>query len=215
MTSWVVGGVITAAALACAGAASAACAPTRMVKIVAHAVNFDSSTFAAKPKTTYRVGAGRARVEEADDPQQHLHLVNIVREPDIWIANLLDHSGQHIVDPGPSFNVHLPLFASGDGVLKDLEFGCESAFVAQYAPKAEHRVRIGLHFGELHRAVAGDAAVEIVMTKNGSPLEAAYYKGGKLMLKLDYTSYETGLAVDEALFSPPAGFTWVERRPAP
>jgi hypothetical protein len=213
MTSWVVGGVIAAAALACAGTASADCSPPTMVKIVTRAANVDPATFGAKPKTMYRVGVGRARMEGEPDPQQGLHLVNIVNEPDIWVANRIDHSGQHIVDPGPSLKVHLPLFAEGDGVLKDLEFGCESAFVAQYAPKAEHRVRIGLHFGELHRAVAGDAAVEIVMTNHGVPLQAAYYKAGKLLLKLDYTTYETGLAVDEALFHPPAGFTWVERRP--
>jgi hypothetical protein len=208
------GGALAAVVIAGAGSAAAAtCAPAQMVKVVVRDTSVDPASFAAQPKTIYRAGSTFGRLEEAPDPAQGLHLLSIVSEPDIWFVNQVDHSGQHIVDPGPSLAVHFPLFDQRDPILGELEFGCEAAFVAIHAAKAERKVKIGSERGELYRVTVGDTAVEVVLAKRDRPLQAAYYKAGKLLARYDYLSYETGLKVDEALFQRPDGFTWVERRP--
>src|SRR5207245_1584193 len=54
------------------------------------------------------------------------------------MINLLDGSGRHLVDPGPTFNVHLPIFEEHSGVktkLNELEFGKELQFFAMNGAK--------------------------------------------------------------------------------
>ena len=60
----------------------------------------------------------------------------ILNEPDAWIVNLLTKTARHVVDTGPTFNCHLPIF-SGEQVksaadmknpLLELEFGQELGF---------------------------------------------------------------------------------------
>jgi hypothetical protein len=69
-------------------------------------------SFAAKPKTMYRAGTQFCRVEEMPDPEHGIHGLMITNEPDAWMVNLETKSAQHMVDPGPSFNCRMPIFAS-------------------------------------------------------------------------------------------------------
>jgi hypothetical protein len=64
-------------------------------------------SFGAKPKTLYIASDGYSRTEEEPDPEQGVHGLIIVSEPDVWMINLFDHTGRHIVDPGPTYNVDL------------------------------------------------------------------------------------------------------------
>jgi hypothetical protein len=93
-------------------------------------------SFVRKPKTIYRATNQYCRVEEAVDTEQHIQALLILNEPDAWMLNLLDKTGRHVVDPGPTFNCHLPVFS---GPLPDsdddvdysklgLEFGRELEF---------------------------------------------------------------------------------------
>ena len=56
----------------------------------------------------------------------------IVNEPDVWMANLADNTARHMVDPGPTFNCRLPMFAFDAEALRtklgELEFGHELEF---------------------------------------------------------------------------------------
>ncbi len=60
----------------------------------------------------------------------------IVNEPDYWMVNLLTKTARHGLDPGPSFNCHLPIFAEAPTPSPDdessqvmqLEFGLEFEF---------------------------------------------------------------------------------------
>ncbi|MEO8663134.1 MAG: hypothetical protein ABI693_32050 [Bryobacteraceae bacterium] len=93
-------------------------------------------SFAAKPKTMYRAGNGYCRTEESPDIKQGLHGLMIVNEPDVWMLNLLTKTARHFVDPGPTFNCHLPIFHGGQAKsasdmknpLLDLEFGQELSY---------------------------------------------------------------------------------------
>lgn len=91
-----------------------------------------AESFAAKPKTMYRAGNGYCRTEEAPDPEHGVHGLMILNEPDAWMVNLLTKTGRHMVDPGPTFNCHLPLFrgdvkspADMKNPILELEFGRE------------------------------------------------------------------------------------------
>jgi hypothetical protein len=68
----------------------------------------------AQPKVMYRAGTKYCRVEEAEDSQNKIHGLFIVDEPDAWMINLYDKLARHVVDPGPTFNCKLPIFAPVD-----------------------------------------------------------------------------------------------------
>src|SRR5712692_8492024 len=90
---------------------AAECAPEKMVRIVTRDATpgIDPQSFAALPKTLYRVGNARGRVEEMPDAARGVHGLIVVNEPDGWIVNLHDKSGRHVVDPGPSLIFRAPI----------------------------------------------------------------------------------------------------------
>ena len=106
------------------------------VEVTLHSADIPDGSFGAKPKVFYRAGDGFCRIEEAEDPEHGLHNILIVNEPDYWTVNLIKKTAQHNIDPGPTFNCHLPVFAYGiaqftDGEMKEireLEFGHELEF---------------------------------------------------------------------------------------
>jgi hypothetical protein len=69
------------------------------------------NNFARKPKTIYRAGSTYCRVEEAPDPEHNIRGLLIVNEPNAWMVNLATKTARHTVDPGPTFNCHLPIFS--------------------------------------------------------------------------------------------------------
>jgi hypothetical protein len=90
-----------------------------------------ADSFAAKPKVMYRAGSQYCRIEEQPDPTQGIHDMMIISEPDAWMINLATMSGKHMVDPGPSFNCRLPIFAD----------------IAANLPEEERKQILGLEFG--------------------------------------------------------------------
>lgn len=112
--------------------------PKTMTKVV---VQLDSpdvpkDSFAAKPKAMYRAGSRYCRIEEQPDPGRNIHGLVIINEPDAWMVNLASGTAQHIVDPGPSLNCRLAIFANLASSLPDdesksitpIEFGFEIEF---------------------------------------------------------------------------------------
>ena len=93
-------------------------------------------SFAALPKVMYRAGNGYCRTEELPDPEHGIQGLIIINEPEVWMVNLLTKTAQYFVDPGPTFNCHLPIFrgeqvkSSADmkNPLLDLEFGQEISY---------------------------------------------------------------------------------------
>src|SRR5260370_15038215 len=67
-------------------------------------------SFSSEAKTCWRAGTKYARVAEAPDARNRIHELVVVSEPDVWIINLFDKSGKHIVDSGPTFEAELPIF---------------------------------------------------------------------------------------------------------
>jgi hypothetical protein len=92
------------------------------VEVFLEGPDIRAGSFATKPKVMYRAGSRYCRIEEAADPDNGIHGLAIINEPDYWMVNLLNNTAKHAVDFGPSFNCHLPIFPDTD---KDLEFGFE------------------------------------------------------------------------------------------
>jgi len=121
-----------------AGAMFAEETPKTMTKIevILQSPDIPAGSFAAKPKVFYRAGNRYCRLEEAPDPDQRIHGLMIINEPDYWMVNLLAKTVRHGVDPGPTFNCRLVIFTNGSPQSLDdeskqimqLEFGRELEF---------------------------------------------------------------------------------------
>ncbi len=109
-------------------------APIRMTHIIAQmsGSGIAEDSFAAKPKAFWRASNRYCRVDEEPDPKNGIHGRIVMNEPDAWLINLEDNTAQHLVDPGPTYNCKLPMFALSQEMLKtkiaDLEFGRELDF---------------------------------------------------------------------------------------
>lgn len=200
--------VLAAVILTFAARASATtCAPAKLVHIAVANVTpgIDPASFAAQPKNYYRMGSDKLRIEEALDATNGIHGVIVVAEPNIWMANLYDGTGKHIVDPGPTFFAKAPVFGTGlSGKLIGLEFGCEADFIAANAPKPARVEQVGGIGFDVYRIEDGPDAVEI-LEKSGTnvPTFARYFHQGNLAAVLRYALYLTNLSNDPTLFVPP------------
>jgi hypothetical protein len=133
------------------------------VEVVLQSPDAPNGSFASKPKVFYRAGNRYCRAEEAPDPEQGIHGLMIISEPDYWMVNLFAKTARHGVDPGPTFNCRLVIFANGtpDSLdeeskqIMQLEFGRELEFfkskgsipdkgpVLQTKETTVYRVKIG------------------------------------------------------------------------
>jgi hypothetical protein len=206
------------ALLWCASPAYAAtCAPAKLVHIVTVDVTpgIPAASFEAQPKTLYRIGNDKVRIEEALDAANGIHGVIVDAEPNIWMINLYDGTGKHIVDPGPDFSAKAPIFGTPSSGLSPkllgLEFGCEAEFIAQNAPTAVRSEQIGTARFDVYRVSDGPDAIEILeQSGTRTPGLARFYRGGKLLMAIRYDLYSIGLANDPNLFIPPSNVRYAE-----
>jgi hypothetical protein len=94
--------------------------------------DISAESFVAKPKTYWRASNQYCRADEEPDPENGIHGRMVVNEPDAWLINLADGTAKHLLDPGPTFNCRLPIFANDPEMMKtkigELEFGRELDF---------------------------------------------------------------------------------------
>ncbi|HET9394389.1 MAG TPA: hypothetical protein VFO29_12810 [Candidatus Rubrimentiphilum sp.] len=209
--------ILCVAVFCCARPAYAAvCAPAKLVHIVTTDVTpgVQAGSFNAQPKSFYRIGSDRMRVEEAVDSVNGIHGVMVTAEPNIWMANLYDNTGKHIVDPGPTFYAKAPIFYGMPGFpakFDDLEFGCEADFIAANSLTPARTEQIGGSRFDVYRVTSGTEAIEILeQSGTSTPAFARYYHQGTLVMTLHYDVYSTGLANDASLFVAPPGVRYSE-----
>lgn len=209
----------TLGALLCAAVSPAlavtTCAPEKMVHVTTVEVTpgMPPGSFAALPKNFYRVGSDKLRIEEQLDTANGIHALIIVTEPNIWMVNLYDSTGRHIVDPGPTFNAHAPVFGI-QGLppkLLALEFGCESQYLATNAAKPDRTEQVDNASYDVYKVADGSEAIEVLERPgSGIPSYARYYHQGKMTMALRYDLYQTGLATDPNLFVQPPNIKYTE-----
>lgn len=105
--------------------------PSKMIHAIVQLTGTDipEGSFASKPKTFWRASNQYCRVDEEPDPEKGIHGRLIVNEPDAWLVNIADNTAKHVLDPGPTFNCRLPIFALDPETAKskigELEIGRE------------------------------------------------------------------------------------------
>jgi hypothetical protein len=211
--------IFTLVALGCAGPAAAApCAPANLVHVVVSNVSpgIDATSFGAKPKVYYRIGSDKLRIEEALDAANGIHGIVVVSEPNIWMVNLYDGTGKHIVDPGPTFFAKAPVVGV-EGLspkLLGLEFGCEADYLTANAPRPVRSEEVGSDRFDVFRVEDGSDAVEVLERPgSGIPAFVRYYQQNRLEMILRYDQYQTGLPDDPALFTQPANIRYTDVTP--
>jgi hypothetical protein len=191
-----------------------------MTRVVVHFQSPDlpENSFAAQPKTFYRAGTGYCRVEEALDSENGIHGLMVINEPDSWMVNLLTKSGQHMVDPGPTFNCKLLVFTDdiksatdATNKLNHLEFGREIAFFQENGATVHEGPT--LH-GKATKAYVVDAGNSKVMlftdVTQDRPIAVARERGDKREVYW-YATYEE-LPFDSKLFMKPDGAKIEDRK---
>jgi len=195
--------------------------PKTMTKIEVHleGPGVMAGSFSAKPKVMYRSGARYCRIEEAEDTENKIHGLAIVNEPDAWMVNLYDKSARHIVDPGPTFNCKLPIFANVDPkdeaaiLYPDLQFGSELKFFKKMGSTGgpgpeEDGKKTTQYVIEIGRT---RFVMLTVSTPSERPLAVGRAVGDKGEVFI-YTSYEE-MPFDPKLFARPDGVKISETKP--
>ena len=161
-----------------------------MTKIEAtlHSADAPDGSFAAKPKLYYRAGNGYCRIEEESDPERGLHNLTIVSEPDYWMVNLATKTARHSIDPGPTFNCHLPVFAYGSPQslgeetkeIRELEFGRELEFFKGKGATAEEGPVLFKNETTVYKAKVGTAVLTLFVAKSPElPIAVSLRRGDK------------------------------------
>ena len=166
-------------------------------------------SFAAKPKTLYRYGSTKGRLEEEPDPAMKLHGLLICNEKDIWMINLWDKTGRHIIDPGPTYNFHAnivpPTEPNKPPKIDGFQIGYELAYMKGrgVVPKAISFNGVSVLLYE--STDEGFILRVYVSPTTGLPLGVSVLEGPRTLTMLWYDEYLTSVKPDDSLFVPPAG----------
>jgi hypothetical protein len=161
-------------------------------------------TFASTVRKVWRSSDRYLRIEEAPDPQQHIHGVIIVNEPDVWMWNRFDNTAKHMVDSGPTYVAHAPLFSGERSKpLRALEIGREKEFfAAKKANPLPDETVDGVECTARSLTV-DDSTVTLYLRKSDdSPLQVTLMNP-RDAYAVRYEKYEAGLPLTPSLFVAP------------
>jgi hypothetical protein len=190
-----------------------------MTKIVYRDIstNILSNSFAAQPTALYRMGEKYNRSEEAPDPVLGIHGLIIMNEPDAWMINLMDKTGTHMVDGGPTYVVHdcivsppnksqAEFQAFTTSSISGFEFGKEMEFLKKHKAKKSGPLSIGGVSCDRYELTIDGYLIDL-FAKNGTetPYQLKVSKEQTQISYLRYDTYRTDLQPDLSLFKPPAG----------
>jgi hypothetical protein len=188
--------------------------PSTMIHAIVQmsGTDFPAGSFAAKPKIFWRASSQFCRIEEELDPAHGIHGVMVINEPDVWLINLADETAKHIVDPGPTFNCKMPIFAFSaemtKGKLGELEIGHEIEFFhtngAQLieGPKLEfeanyYELKVGDSILRLVERVDKHVPILIGLVLGDKQYSARYLLWGEVPFKVDIFAKPTGVKIEE------------------
>ncbi len=170
-------------------------------------------SFAAKPKLFWRASNQYCRIDEEPDPENGIHERLLVNEPDAWMINLANNTAKHIIDPGPTFNCRLPIFAMDEAMAKskigELEIGRELEFFHGNGatlidgPKLSfeancYELKIGDSVLRLVERVDIHAPILILLARGDKSYKARYLLWDEVPFKADLFVKPTGLTIEEA-----------------
>ncbi len=175
--------------------------------------SYKPGDFIATPRKVWRSGTKYARNQESLDTAQDLHMLSISNAPDLWVINLFDSTGAHLVDPGPTYNVICPVIEFyGESGVMELEFGSEQSFFDYYGARPlpnEKLNAIDCKVWELPRL---QTILRLyVRTDTNLPYAVKSVRSDGFECTAYYDEYVTGLPLDRSLFAPVKNINYKER----
>lgn len=189
--------------------------PSKMTHAVVQMSGADISadSFSAKPKIFWRASNQYCRVDEEPDPEKGIHGKLIVNEPDAWLVNLADNTAKHVLDPGPTFNCRLPIFALDQEMAKskigELEIGRELDFFRSNRAKLIEGPKLQFE-ANYYELTVGDSVLRLVervdihapiligLTRGDKVYKARYLLWNEVPFKADLFAKPTGVKIEEA-----------------
>jgi hypothetical protein len=188
------------------------CAPASMLKVVTamDLPGVPKNHFVRAPKTLYRYGERYGRVEEARNSETGLHLLVVVAEPDIWIANLANGRGNYQKDPGPTFFFRAVIFGNPNiqsTFINSLEFGCEIAWLSTVGAKKSRFIHQDL--GPVERLEYREGSeILTIFLRSGAPVRLELHRDGEFQAAVQYLHYSADLPLEPTLFKRPVGIAF-------
>jgi hypothetical protein len=170
-------------------------------------------SFAAKPKIFWRASNQYCRVDEESDPANGIHGRLVFNEPDAWLINLADQTAKHVLDPGPTFNCRLPIFAFDPDAVKskigEVEIGRELDFFHTNGAKLVEGPKLSFEANYYELKIADSvlhlvervdihAPILIVLVRGGKLYKARYLLWDEVPFKADLFAKPTGVRIEEA-----------------
>jgi hypothetical protein len=202
-------GAIVLLALTLASTSFCVDRPKKMIHVVVQmrGTNISIGSFAAKPKVYWRASTQYCRVDEEPDLENKIHGRMIANEPDIWVSNLADKTAKHILDAGPAYACHLPIFAIDPELAKSeiakLEIGHEVEFFRINGAKLIEGPKLTFP-SECYKLVMEDVELTLVeRTEDHAPVFIGLTRGPK-SYKVSYLLWNDQLPFKSSLFSKPS-----------
>jgi len=180
----------------------------KMLKIVTRNITpgTEKGSFAALPTTSYLFGNKYARIEEEPDAALKLHGLIIVNEPDVWMINLWDKTGRHIVDTEKEGSFHAPIIPDADvkmgKKILEFEFGNELEFMKNNNAQIS-QIDIDQKAYDLYSLEIEGVKIELILEKERQvPHIARVIEGKETVYAVAYDEYEPNLTANLALFDP-------------
>jgi hypothetical protein len=188
--------------------------PSKMTHAVVQmsGTGISADSFAAKPKTFWRATNQYCRVDEQPDPKKGIDGRLVINEPDAWLINLANNTAKHLLDPGPTFNCKLPIFAMNPEMAKstvgELEVGRElDFFLAKGAKLVEgpklsfetkcYELEIGDWTLHLVERVDIKAPILIALSRSDKSYQARYLLWEEAPFKADLFSKPSGVKIED------------------
>jgi len=189
-----------------------------LIKVVFRTIEppVPAESFAAKPKTLYRQGPTKGRVEEEPDPALKLHGLIISNEKDIWMINLWDKTGKHIIDPGPTYNFHAsivpPTEHNKPPKVDGFQIGYELSFMKGKGILSKEANFMG-EKALLYECTEDGLLLKVYVSPTSfQPVGVSVEDGKKALTTLRYDEYLASAPPDDTLFVPPQGIRLFEQK---
>lgn len=187
---------------------SGAAEPLVYIEFKLESDQIEPGSFLASTRKLWRVGYRYLRIQEEPNPDSGIHGLLIANAPNSYMINLYTMEGNHIVDPGPSIDVHVPVFSGErDERLKALEMGHEFEFFSGEGVKIQRGQELaGVQFDRYTVSFDDYEISMFAFAGTRTPFLLAL-KHPDRVYAVQYVTYEVRSDVDPRLFDPPKNVT--------
>ena len=168
------------------------------------AVNIKPGSFEGSVRKMWRYKDSYARLEEAPNPQTGIHGLLITNAPNSYLINRYTKVARHVVDPGSTYNVVIPVFPSErDGKLKGLQMGRELAFFQANGAVVFPDEPVDTNMCSVLRAKIEDSEIKLFLDKDSKQPRQVWIRNPRSEYAVRYLRYQTDLPADLSLFAVP------------